>query len=421
MAAVSDQKRADVRRFLARAEPRKKPAVRAQMSEPKVDGTVATLRLYDVIDSWGGYWGVSASEFIEALDGLAPSVTEIHLHINSPGGEVWEGLAIMNALRQHPARVVAIVDAIAASAASFVAMAGDEVVMSVGSQMMIHDAMNIAVGNAERMRTMAERLDRESDNIAALYARKAGGSVEDWRTAMQAETWYDAQEAVDAGLADRLDEDVEADDDSLNAFDLSFFTYAGREHAPSPAALAQQRPAPKTPTATSAAGNSPKEKHMQLTDEQAASLRAELGIADENADGDTILAALKEALAEQDPTDKGDPKATAIPPGTRLIEEATLASLQADAAAGRQAREQQQTDARNALVAQAVADGRIAPSKAEAWSKRLAADPSESETLAALEPGLVPTTEMGHGGDGNDTTTVAAITESPAYKNWSTE
>jgi ATP-dependent protease ClpP protease subunit len=417
---VSESQRKDVRRFLARAEPRKKPAVRAQMNDPKVEGNVATLRLYDVIDSWGGYWGISATEFIEALDGLDASVTEVHLHINSPGGEVWEGLAIMNALRQHPARVVAVVDAIAASAASFVAMAADEVVMSLGSQMMIHDAMNVAVGNAERMRTMADRLDRESDNIAGLYARKAGGTVEQWREAMKAETWYSDEEAVEVGLADRLDEDVEADEDSLNVFDLSFFNSAGREHAPAPAALAQSRP-PKTPTATSAAGNSPKEKQMELTDEQAASLRAELGIADENADGDTILAALKEALAEQDPNDKAEPKASAIPPGTKLIEEATLASLQADAAAGRKAREQQESDARNALVNAAVADGRIAPSKAEAWAKRLAADPTEAETLASLEPGLVPTTEIGHGGDGSDDNTVKAITESPAYKNWSNE
>src|SRR5690606_8982099 len=79
------------------------------------DDGVAVMRIYDPIDDWGGPWGLSAKEFVQALDELPEDTTEVHLHINSPGGMVWEGLAILNALRQHRARVVAIVDGIAAS------------------------------------------------------------------------------------------------------------------------------------------------------------------------------------------------------------------------------------------------------------------------------------------------------------------
>lgn len=408
----------DRRRFLARTDHWDRASV-AEMSEPKVDGTVATLRLYDVIDNWGGYWGVSAAEFVEALDALGDGITEIQLHINSPGGEVWQGLTIMNALRQHKARVVVTVDAIAASAASFIAMAGDEIVMALGAEMMIHDPMNVCAGNAQRMLDMAERLDRESNNIASIYASKAGGTTEQWREAMKAETWYSAEEAVAAGLADRLDDDQAAEDEAKNLFDLSFFDYAGRAKAPGP----------KTPTATSAAGKPTKnrEKLMELTDEQAAGLRTRLGIADENADADTILAALDEALAEQNDDGKPDPakatatKPTALPEGVVAVEQSVLDALRTDAAAGAEARKRQQADERTALVNAAVKDGRIAPARAQAWVKRLEADPGEAETLAKLEAGLVPTAEIGHAGNGEDKSTLAAVHETEAYKNWSNE
>ena len=199
-----------------------------------VDATdgVALMRLYDPIDSWGGEWGVSAKEFARALDSLPDDTTEIRLHINSPGGEVYEGLAILNQLRNHKARVVAVIDGLAASAASFLAAGADEVVMGRNTQLMIHDAWGLCVGPAVDMRDMADRLDQISNNIASVYAAKAGGSTDDWRGHMLAETWYDADEAVTAGLADRVE--GEADADAKNRFDLSLFNHAGREDAPPP-------------------------------------------------------------------------------------------------------------------------------------------------------------------------------------------
>lgn len=199
-----------------------------------VDGSVATLRIYDPIDSWGEYWGVSAKEFADALDDLPDEVDEIRLHINSPGGDVFDGIAILNALRAHDAKVVAIVDGIAASAASFIAVGVDEVVMARNSELMIHDAWGLCVGNAADMAEMAEMLDHISDNIASIYADRAGGTTADWRAAMQTETWYSADEAVAAGLADRVEQKKGAGKGATDRFDLSIFTYAGRNEAPPP-------------------------------------------------------------------------------------------------------------------------------------------------------------------------------------------
>ncbi len=209
-----------------------------------VDG-VATLRLYEPIDSWGGVWGISAVEFAEALDQVADA-TEIQLHINSPGGEVWEALAILNNLRQHPANVVATVDGIAASAASFIATAADETIMAPNSQLMIHDAWGISIGNAADMHAYGDLLDQVSDNIASIYAAKSESPVEEWRAVMRREAWYVADEAVEAGLADKVaGEDPE--EDPANDFDLKGvgMKYNGRGEAPPP---------PKRPATKASAG-----------------------------------------------------------------------------------------------------------------------------------------------------------------------
>ena len=227
-----------IRRLQAHAQADRKP-IRADVPPTDVDGRTATIRLYDPIDSWGEFWGVSAKEFVAALDEIPERVDEIHLHINSPGGDVFDGLAILNALRNHPARVVAIVDGIAASAASFIAVGADELIMARNSELMIHDAWGLCVGNAADMTAMAEMLAKNSDNIATIYAEKAGGDLTRWRAAMQAETWYLADEAVTAGLADRVDSGKKADDAKAE-FDLSIFNFPGRSAAPAP--LAEPEP-----------------------------------------------------------------------------------------------------------------------------------------------------------------------------------
>jgi len=163
-------------------------------------GDPATVLIYDEI---GGSFGVTAKDFAVALEKItAPT---IHLRINSPGGSLFDAIAIYNTLHHHPARVVVYVDALAASAASLIAMGGDEIVMMPGSQLMIHDASAVEDGNAADMRAMSAFLDRQSDNVADIYRLRGGGEAGEWRELMLAETWMFAAEAVDMGLADRVE------------------------------------------------------------------------------------------------------------------------------------------------------------------------------------------------------------------------
>lgn len=180
----------------------------ASIAPAKVSDGVATLRLYDYIDSEGGYWGISADELAEALDQIEGPVDRIDLRINSGGGAVWDGLAILNQLRTRNEPVRAIVDGVAASAASFIAVACDEVVMMPNSRMMIHNALGLCIGQAVDMREYADFLEDSSRNIAEIYSAKSGTSTDEWCTLMDSVgligQWYSAQEAVDSGLADSV-------------------------------------------------------------------------------------------------------------------------------------------------------------------------------------------------------------------------
>jgi ATP-dependent protease ClpP protease subunit len=125
--------------------------------------------------------------------------------INSPGGSVFDGLAIFNALRMHPARIITRVDGLAASAASFIAQAGDERIMVDSSQMMVHNAWGVAAGNAADMRDFADFLEQQSVNIAELYAaRSTSHDATFYSEMMSSETWLSAAQAVESGLADRV-------------------------------------------------------------------------------------------------------------------------------------------------------------------------------------------------------------------------
>jgi ATP-dependent Clp endopeptidase proteolytic subunit ClpP len=197
------------------------------------DGAPARLDIYDEI----GWFGVTASAFVEELNGITADAIE--LHINSPGGDVYDGIAIYNAILDHDAKVEVRVDGLAASAASFIAQAGDRVVMGRNSEMMIHDAIGLTVGNAADHRVMAEMLDGASDNLAAIYASRAGnGGVKSWRKRMEDETWYSAEEAVAAGLADAVlatpRRRGEAAASAEPRWDLSVFQHSSRADAPAP-------------------------------------------------------------------------------------------------------------------------------------------------------------------------------------------
>ena len=199
----------------------------------KKEATKTKIYIYDEI----GFWGTSASDFVAQLKDVKG---DIELHLNSPGGEVFDGIAIHSTLRQHRGNVTVYVDGLAASAASFIAQAGDKVVMARNAQMMIHDGIGFAVGNEATMLEMASTLSMISNNIADIYAESAkrrGGdsTIEDFRALMREEVWYNGKEAVEAGLADEvLEEDDEAGENVENNWDLSLFNHAGRKNAESP-------------------------------------------------------------------------------------------------------------------------------------------------------------------------------------------
>lgn len=133
---------------------------------------------------------------------------DVTVHICSGGGSVFAGHAIVARLRDYAGRVTVVVDGLAASAASFIAVGGsDELVMSQGSELMIHEASMPAFGRASEFRKSADDLDRWTVAIAKVYAGKAGGDVERWLALMAAETWFTAEDAVTAGLADRVQSD----------------------------------------------------------------------------------------------------------------------------------------------------------------------------------------------------------------------
>lgn len=157
------------------------------------------LRIYDSI----GLGGVTAATVADQLEAITASTLDVR--INSEGGSVFDGIAIHNAIKRHPASTTVHIDGLAGSAASFIAMAGDEIVISRYAKMMIHDASGIVIGQAAEMGAMATVLDALSQTIAQVYADRAGGSADHWRQAMLTETWYSADAAVKAGLADRID------------------------------------------------------------------------------------------------------------------------------------------------------------------------------------------------------------------------
>lgn len=157
----------------------------------------AEIFIYEEI----GYWGITSDDFVKDLNNLKAKT--IKLRINSPGGSVWDAIAIHSALMAHSANVEVQIDSLAASAASVIAMAGDTITMMPGSQMMIHDAIGVGIGNEAELKEYASWLGEQSNNIATMYARRAPGmSAEEWRGKMLAETWLFAEEAVEIGLAD---------------------------------------------------------------------------------------------------------------------------------------------------------------------------------------------------------------------------
>lgn len=391
--------------FLRNPKAFQRTDIRAESPAPKPgEAGAVSLRLYDPIDSWGGYWGISAKEFVEVLDELPEDTSEIRLLINSPGGEVWEALAILNALRAHSAKVVAVVEGIAASSASFIAAGVDELHVMANSKIFVHKAWSLCVGNGDDMAKSARDLEHEDRNIAAVYAGKAGGTVEDWLQVMADDTWYSADEAVAAGLADGViaasgQRDLEAVEQAKNRFDLSIFNRAGTGRYARSSSAAE-------------AEADKKEGPMPTLKETFAE---RLGIG-ADADDDTIVAALDEALEERAEAAPGAPAAS-VPAAPSLdqavaavraaglvaVEQGVIDDLRSKAERGDQARAQQIREANEAVVDAAIRDGKIPPARRDHWVNAMAADAEGTKSvLDGMEKGLIPYAESGHSVDDDE-------------------
>ena len=166
----------------------------------------AEISIYDEI----GFWGVSAASFAQDLKDCGNNLKQINLHIHSPGGDVFDGIAIYNLLKNHPANVTVYIDGLAASMASVIAMAGNEVIMPENAMMMIHKPWGIQGGDAEDMRKYADLLDKVENTLIPAYASKTGKTPEELAEMLSAETWLNGKECVEQGFADKLAEPLVA-------------------------------------------------------------------------------------------------------------------------------------------------------------------------------------------------------------------
>lgn len=164
-------------------------------------GDVADVLIYDEI----GAWGTSAKMFAEDFNGIKAKT--INLRLNTPGGDVFDGLAIYNTIKNHPSQVVVHIDGLAASMGSIIALAGDEVRIAKNGYMMIHNPWTIAAGDSGDLRKQADMMDKLTGTMAQTYAEATGKTPEEMKQYMSDETWFDASEALAMGLVDSITEE----------------------------------------------------------------------------------------------------------------------------------------------------------------------------------------------------------------------
>lgn len=208
----------------------------AKPYEIKAKADRAEIYIYDTIgDSWEGTTG---KQFASDLKDIG-NVSLLDIYINSPGGSVFDGISIYNVLVRHKARKTVCIDGLAASIASVIAMAGDEITIAENGMMMIHDPWGIAAGGPGDFRRMADMLDKVKDTILDTYVRRTGGEREEIERMMSAETWMTADEACEMGFCDGKTGAVEMA--AMAKHDLSGF-----KHVPEPLAsvAAPEEPAP---------------------------------------------------------------------------------------------------------------------------------------------------------------------------------
>lgn len=406
---------------------------RVERAKAKADSpSKATVHIYDEIDSW---FGVDAAQLIQEIEAL--DVDELDVRINSPGGSAFDGINIANAIMRHKAKTTTWVDGLAASAASLIMVAADEVVVSKYAQGMLHNARAVVAGTAKDMREVAGQLDKLNGAMASLYADRAGGTAADWAKVMNAETWYDAEELVAAGLATRVDEstvreEVERAVASALACSSAHFKYPGREAAPAPSVRAgttgarasvTKHPTKEAPVAVSEKVAERLGLAADATDEDVLAKIEALTAADAGADGADSGA---EAPPADAPTNAGvEPGAaelaaavaSAAKAGGVFIPAERLQRLEKQAGEGAAALAAQIAAAHAAKLDAAIAQGKILPTERDKYAALMKAD--EATTVALLDQipaeARAPISEIGHGTEPR----AEDIADNPTYKNWS--
>ena len=199
--------------------------------------TSADLYIFGDICAWawpelGEQSGVTIVNQLKELD-----VDTINVHINSYGGDVAEGLAIYNVLREHKAQIVTICDGFACSAASVVFMAGDRRVMQPASLLMTHNAWTVAMGNAAQLRKTADDIETITQASVEAYKKVATISEEEIKALMDAETWILPKDAVEYGFATEIDDEDDEDDEPKQS---AFSVIMRKLTAPEPVLEAQE-------------------------------------------------------------------------------------------------------------------------------------------------------------------------------------
>ena len=362
--------------------------------------------------------GVSAQAFVDELDAI--DAPELHVRINSPGGSAWDGLTIANAIMRHPAKTTTFIDGLAASAASVVAFAGDEVVVSKWGRAMLHNAHAMVMGTAADMRDVATQLDALNANMAAYYADRSTGADDAaaFARAMEKETWYSAEELLAAGLATRIDDSgVREEVEKAVA-----------------SALASTRMQFQNPPATE------RTTTVGIKDDLAKRLGKDPADITEEDLMQAALDALGDAPAGDTTTNEGDPApevtggepagdpapaapvtaAAASGKTTIEVDAAAFAELQAQAKFGYQAALDAQAKADRAMVDKAIDEGRIPLASAGAYVALMAHDrPGTAKLLTETLPkGTIPLSEIGHSADVPGADAQASVADNPTYKAW---
>ncbi len=194
-----------------------KPRAKAGSYKIEDKDDKSTIYIYDEI-SW---FGLSSEQLVKDINNITAKT--IHIRFNSPGGSVFDGTAVFNAIKQHKSKTITHIDGLAASISSVIALAADEVRMAENAFLMIHDPWSIVIGNADTMREEADLLEKVGGVIAKTYIDKTGKDEKEIKSLMVAETWMTADEALEMGFIDAIDKEEKDEKAKATLFDLSVF------------------------------------------------------------------------------------------------------------------------------------------------------------------------------------------------------